>query len=84
MNNSDVISSSEMYSEKEISEAIAAISDIVDNQREVKVEMEKIEYLGDKKAIDELNYCKELDETVDECAVFTSNFHIPEIYTELA
>ena len=54
----------------------------------VKVENVKIEYLWDEKATSELEYCKTFEEkaeiTIDECAVFSSDFHIPEQDAEMA
>jgi hypothetical protein len=50
----------------------------------VKVENVKITYMWDEKASSELKYCQELDATVEECAVFESEFYIPEQDAQMA
>jgi len=72
------LGNSELYSEEDLSSAVSAIMDTFNNAWEIKCEMKKIEFLGDKKATSELDYCKSLDETVEECVVFTTDFHIPD------
>lgn len=45
------------------------------NSWNIQVEVKSVDYLWDEKSNSELDYCRSLDETVDECAVFTSSFH---------
>jgi len=72
---------SEVYSQEDLQSAVDAIMDVVENEWQVKVEMQELFYAGDEESTANLNYCKELAnakwEDVDECAVFTSNFYIP-------
>ena len=66
------------YSLEELSSAVKTIMNTVNNEWNVKVDMKEIRYLWDGKANSELNYCKELDSTIDECVVFNCDFYIPE------
>lgn len=86
-NNTGAVETS-LYSEEDLTAAKAVINNAFENKIAVKVENIKIEYLWDEKATSELNYCKEFEEreglTVDECAVFSSDFYIPEQDVEMA
>lgn len=81
---------SSMYNEEEIVAGIETILNYMNTEWKVPVELNDILYLWDGKAKSELDYCKELAsnkewvETVDQCAVFTSSFHIPETDVEMA
>lgn len=78
------ISSSELYSEEDLAAAEAAIMNTVNNEWSIKIEMKELSYLWDEKATSELDYCKSLNPEVTECAVFISNFYIPEQDAEMA
>ena len=69
---------SDIYSLEELSSAVETIMDTVKNEWNVKVDMKEIRYSWDEKSISESDYCKSLNAEVEECAVFTSDFYIPE------
>ena len=75
---------SDIYSEEDLESAVSTIMDTFNNEWEIKCEMQKVTYLGDEKANSELDYCKELDPEIEECVVFTSNFHIPDTDVQMA
>jgi len=75
---------SDIYSGEDLESAVNVIMNTFNNEWEIKCEMKKIAYLGDKKANDELDYCKELDSEIEECVVFTSDFHIPDTDAQMA
>lgn len=81
---------SSLYTEEEIAAGTETILNYINTEWEVPVEIKDITYLGDEKSSSELDYCIELTtdkewvEPVDQCAVFTSNFHIPETDVEMA
>ena len=85
-NNTGAVES--LYSEEDLTVAEATIKNYFENEMTVKVENIEISYLWDEKATSELSYCKEFEEreglTVDECAVFSSDFYIPEQDAEMA
>lgn len=66
-----------LYTEEELKAAEKVITDEGFGKMTVKVENVKITYMWDEKASSELKYCQELDATVEECAVFESEFYIP-------
>ena len=80
--------SSEIYSDEDLQAAVDAIMDVVENEWQVKVEMQELFYDGDEAATANLDYCKDLGnsrwEDIEECAVFTSNFYIPAQDAEMA
>lgn len=80
--------SSEIYSDEDLQAAVDTIINTVNNEWQVKVEMNEIFYEWDETATSNLEYCKELAsskwEDVDDCVVFTSNFYIPEQDTVMA
>lgn len=65
---------SEIYSDEDLQ---AAVDKIV-NYFDVKVEMQEIFYQGDEESASQLDYCKELNPEIDECAFFKTNFYIPQ------
>lgn len=69
--------SSEVYSQEDLQAAVDAIMNVVENEWEVKVEMQELFYAGDETSAANLEYCQSLDAEVAECAVFTTNFYIP-------
>ena len=85
-NNTGAVES--LYTEEDLTAAEKVITEEGFGKITVKVENVKIEYLWDEKATSELEYCKTFEEkaeiTVDECAVFSSDFHIPEQDAEMA
>ena len=78
---------SQLYSEEDLATAEATILNRV-NEWEVAVESFEVVYAGDEISTANLGYCKELAnakwEAVEECAVFTSSFYIPEQDTPMA
>ncbi len=66
------------YSDEDLNAAEATILNVVNNERQVKVESFEVVYAGDEASASELEYCKTLNPEIEECAVFTSSFHIPE------
>ena len=83
----EIAETSELYSEEDLAAAKDVIINRV-NEREVVVESFEVVYAGDEISTANLDYCKELAnakwEDVDECAVFTSSFYIPEQDTPMA
>ncbi len=69
---------SEIYSDEELQAAVDTIMNTVDNEWQVKVEMQEIFYQWDEESANQLSYCKELNPEVDECAFFKTNFYIPQ------
>jgi len=76
------------YTEEDLLAAENVIRDYIANEFKVKVEVQKVEYLGDDKSAEELVYCKSFEENadspIDECVVFSSDFYIPEQDAEMA
>jgi hypothetical protein len=76
------------YTEEDLLAAENVIRDYIANEFKVKVDVQKVEYLGDDKSAEELVYCKSFEEnadsTIDECVVFSSDFYIPEQDAEMA
>jgi len=70
--------SNPLYSDEDLKSAQDVIINDGFGSLSVKVENVKIEYMWDEKANSELDYCKSLDSGVEECAVFESEFYIPE------
>ena len=64
--------------EEDLAAAEAAIRNVVDNEWQVKVESFELAYAGDEISNANFEYCQSLDPKTTKCAVFTSNFHIPE------
>ena len=75
---------SDVYSDEDLESAVSTIMDTFNNEWEIKCEMQKLAYLWDEKAAEELDYCKELDSEIEECVVFTSDFHIPDTDAQMA
>jgi len=73
-----------LYTEEDLKAAEKVITDDGFGKMTVKVENVKITYMWDEKASSELKYCQELDATVEECAVFESEFYIPEQDAQMA
>ncbi len=75
-----------LYTEEDLRNAEKLVINEGFGNMTVKVENVKITYMWDEKAISELNYCKEFewDMVVEECAVFESEFFIPEQDVEMA
>ena len=76
--------SSEIYSDEDLQAAVDTIMNTVDNEWQVKVEMQELFYAWDDAAASNLEYCQSLNPEVRECAVFTTNFHIPEQDVQMA
>ena len=68
---------SEVYSQEDLQAAVDTIMNVVENEWQVKVEMQELFYTGDEESAANLEYCQSLDSEVTECAVFTTNFYIP-------
>lgn len=75
---------SEIYSDDDLQAAVDTIMNTVDNEWQVKVEMQELFYAGDDVSTSNLEYCQSLDSEIAECAVFTTNFHIPEQDVQMA
>ena len=75
---------SEIYSDEDLQAAVDTIMNTVENEWEVKVEMQELFYAWDDAATSNLEYCQSLNPEVTECAVFTTNFHIPEQNVQMA
>ena len=73
-----------IYTDEELSAAETTIENVIDNEWEVKVEGLNLSYAGDEVSADNLEYCQSLNPEVQECAVFTSSFHIPEQDVQMA
>ena len=69
---------SEVYSDKYLQAAVDTIMNTIDNEWNVKVEMQEISYQWDEESDSKLDYCKELNAEVDKCIFFKTNFYIPE------
>lgn len=74
---------SEIFSQEDLASAVDAIMANF-NSWEVKCEMKKIAYRWDEKSNAELDYCKELSADTEQCAVFISDFHVPDVDQEMA
>jgi len=74
---------SEIFSQEDLASAVDAIMNNF-NSWEVKCEMKKITYRWDEKATSELEYCKDISPEIDQCAVFISDFHVPDVDQEMA
>ena len=77
----DVVS---LYTEEDLKAAEDVINNEGFGKMTVKVENVKLKYMGDEKSNSELNYCQELDATVEECVVFESEFYIPQQDAQMA
>lgn len=53
-------------------------------QMNVRVEDVRLKYLWDEKSLSELDYCKSIDPTIDECIVYVSEFYIPKQDVQMA
>jgi len=73
-----------LYTAEDLSAAIDTINNVVSNEWQVKVENFEATYAGDETSASNLEYCQSLNSEVEECAVFTSSFHIPEQDVEMA
>jgi len=73
-----------LYTEEDIAAAINTINNVVNNEWQVKVENFEATYAGDETSASNLEYCQSLNAEIQECAVFTSSFHIPEQDAEMA
>lgn len=69
---------SEVYSDEYLQTAVDTIMNTIDNEWNVKVEMQEISYQWDEESDSKLDYCKELNAEVDKCIFFKTNFYIPE------
>ena len=69
---------SEVYSQEDLQAAVDTIMNTVENEWQVKVEMQEIFYQWDEESSNQLSYCQELNSEVDECVFFKTNFYIPE------
>ena len=75
---------SEIYSEEDLKSAVNAIMNVFNNEWDIKCDMKKLNYLWDELSMANLNYCKIFYSDIKECAVFSSNFHIPNTDQQLA
>ena len=73
-----------LYTQEDLKAAEKTITEEGFGKMTVKVENVKLTYMGDEKATSELKYCQELDATVEECAVYESEFYIPEQDAQMA
>lgn len=76
--------SSQIYTDEELAAAETAIMNVINNEWEVKIESFELAYAGDEMSASNLEYCQSLNPEIQECAVFTSNFHIPEQDVQMA
>ena len=76
--------SSETYSDEDLQAAVDTIMNTVNNEWNVKVEMQELFYQWDEESANQLSYCQELNPEVDECVFFKTNFYIPEQDAEMA
>lgn len=80
--------SSETYSDEDLQAAVDTIMNTINNEWNVKVEMQELFYQWDENAAANLDYCKDLGisrwEDIEECIVFKTNFYIPEQDAEMA
>lgn len=75
---------SEKFSDEDLQSAVDAIMNVVENEWEVKVDMQELFYAWDDASESNLEYCQSLNPEITECVVFTSNFHIPEQDVQMA
>ena len=75
---------SEIYSDEDLQAAVDTIMNTVNNEWNVKVEMQELFYQWDEESANQLSYCQELNPEVDECVFFKTNFYIPEQDAEMA
>ena len=73
-----------LYTAEDLKAAEKTITEEGFGKMTVKVENVKLTYMGDEKATSELKYCQELDATVEECAVYESEFYIPQQDAQMA
>jgi hypothetical protein len=73
-----------LYTEEDLAAAIDTINNVINNEWLVKVENFEATYAGDETSASNLEYCQSLNAEVQECAVFTSSFYIPEQDAEMA
>jgi len=73
-----------VYSEEDLAAAETAIMNVINNEWEVKVEVQQFSYQWDEESAAQLDYCKELNSEIDECIFFKTNFYIPEQDVEMA
>ena len=75
---------SERFSDEDLQSAVDTIMNVVENEWEVKVEMQELFYSWDDVSESNLEYCQSLNPEITECVVFNSNFHIPEQDVQMA
>ena len=75
---------SEKFSDEDLQSAVDAIMNVVENEWEVKVDMQELFYAWDDASESNLEDCQSLNPEITECVVFTSNFHIPEQDVQMA
>ena len=73
-----------LYTAEDLKAAEKTITEEGFGKMTVKVENVKLTYMGDEKSTSELKYCQELDATVEECAVYESEFYIPQQDAQMA
>lgn len=78
------VATSELYSEEDVLAAQDTIMNVINNEWKIEVEWVELAYAGDDVATSNLEYCQSFNPEVTECAVFTSNFHIPEQDIQMA
>lgn len=71
---------SEKYSDEELISAASVINDVVTNQFTVPIEFKDLSYAWDEVSNNE---CSNYEE-YDDCVVFVSNIHIPDVDVEMA
>ena len=76
--------SSEIYSKEDLQAAVDTIINTIENEWQVEVEVNEVFYEGDETATANLPYCQSFNPEITECAVFSTNFHIPEQDVEMA
>ena len=76
--------SSEIYSNEDLQAAVDTIINTIENEWQVEVEVNEVFYEGDETATANLPYCQSFNPEITECAVFSTNFHIPEQDVEMA
>lgn len=76
--------SSEIYSQEDLQAAVDAIMNVVNNEWQVKVEVNEIFYAGDDTAKSNLEYCQSFNPEITECAIFSTNFYIPAQNAQMA
>jgi len=80
----EVVEEVALYTQEDLAAATDTINNVVNNEWTVTVEWFTVSYAGDEVSRENLSYCQSLNADVEECAVFTSSFHIPEQETEMA